>query len=149
MEISPPDLLPQFLALAKRPDVAAAICGAAADGLWSGPALVTVVCSAAHLPLTRQGDVDAVLRAGAAQWLFDQHSPLTWSPRVEATAMRQLALMLAGASAYIESVHRDADEVEVVLTKPLRPSELERSLRGAGYEQVGLVATGEMFPYLN
>lgn len=145
METAPPDLLPQFLALAKRPDVAAAICGAAVEGRWSGPASVASICAAAHLPLTRQGDVDALLRAGAAQRLFDQHSPLTWSVVAELQALRQLALMLAGASAYINSVHRDADEVEVVLTKPLRSSSLERSLREAEYEQVGLVSTGEMF----
>lgn len=145
MEASRRDRLPQFLALAKRPDVAAAICEAAADGSWSGSALVTAICSAAHLPLTRQSDVDAVLRAGASHEIFCQHSPLTWSPKSDAQTMRQLALMLAGASAYVNSVHRDVDEVEVVLTKPLRPSELERSLREAGYEQVGLVATGEMF----
>jgi phosphatidylserine/phosphatidylglycerophosphate/cardiolipin synthase-like enzyme len=54
--------------------------------------------------------------------------------------------MLQGASNYLESVHHDTDEVEVVLTKPTRPSELERALREAGYEQVGLVATVEMFP---
>lgn len=145
METSHPDLLPQFLALAKRPDIAAAICGAAADGRWNGHASVAAICSAAHLPLTRQGDVNTVLSAGAAQKLFVQHSPLTWSNIAAPSAMGQLALMLAGASAYINSVHRDADEVQVVLTKPLRPSELERSLREAGYEQVGLIATSEIF----
>jgi len=145
MEASGPDLLPQFLALAKRPDVAAAICGAAVDGSWTGQASVSAICSAAHLPLTRQGDVDAVLKAGASQGLFRQLSPLRWSVIVDAPAVWQLALMLAGAAAYIEGIHRDADDVEVVLTKPLRPSELERALREAGYEHVGLIATGEMF----
>jgi phosphatidylserine/phosphatidylglycerophosphate/cardiolipin synthase-like enzyme len=71
---------------------------------------------------------------------------MNWSPLAEKAIMERLALMLQGASAYLESVHHDLDEVEVVLTKPIRPSELERALRQAGYEQVGLVATGEMFP---
>jgi phosphatidylserine/phosphatidylglycerophosphate/cardiolipin synthase-like enzyme len=98
------------------------------------------------LPLTRQGTVDAMLKAGAPHGLFRQHSPMTWSPLAETAVMRRLAWMLQGASNYIELVHHNTDEVEVVLTKPTRPSELERALREAGYEQVGLVATGEMFP---
>jgi len=87
-----------------------------------------------------------MLKAGAAHALFRQHSPMSWSPFVEKAIMERLALMLQGASAYLESVHHEEDEVEVVLTKPIRPSELERALGEAGYEQVGLVATGEIFP---
>lgn len=146
METRLPELLSGFVAVAKWPEVAAAVCGAAAESSWSGPAPVATICSAAHLPLTRQGTVDAMLNAGAPHGLFRQHSPLTWSPLAETAVMQQLAWMLQGASNYMESVHHDTDEVEVVLTKPARPSELERALREAGYEQVGLVATGEMFP---
>lgn len=145
METGLPELVPGFVAVAKWPEVAAAVCGAAAESSWAGPAPVATICSAAHLPLTRQAAVDAMLKAGAPHGLFHQHSPLTWSPLAETAVMRRLAWMLLGASNYIESVHHDADEVEVVLTKPARPSELERALREAGYEQVGLVATGEMF----
>ena len=146
METRLPELGPGFVAVAKWSEVAAAVCGAAAESSWSGPALVATICSAAHLPLTRQGTVDAMLKAGAPHGLFRQHSPMTWSPLAETAVMQRLAWMLQGASNYIESVHHDTDEVEVVLTKPTRPSELERALRDAGYEQVGLVATGEMFP---
>lgn len=140
-----PDLVLSFLAVAKRPDVAAAVCLAAAEGSWSGQSSVVDICSAAHLPLTRQEDVDAVLKAGAAHGLFQQHSPLRWSALAETRVMQQLTWMLVGASTYVENVHRDADEVDVVLTKPSRPSELERAIREAGYEHVGLIATSEMF----
>lgn len=145
METRRPELVPSFVAVARWPEVAAAVCGAAAASSWSGPAPVVTICSAAHLPLTRQGTVDAMLKAGEPHGLFRQHSPMTWSPLADMDVMRRLAWMLQGASNYIESVHHDTDEVEVVLTKPTRPSELERALREAGYEQVGLVATGEMF----
>lgn len=146
MEARLPKLLPGFMAVAKWPEVAAAVCGAAAESRWSSPAPIIGICSAAHLPLTRQGAVDAMLKAGALHGLFCQHSPLTWSPLAERAMMQRLAWMLQGTSSYLESVHHDSDEVEVVLTKPARPSELERALREAGYEQVGLVPTGEMFP---
>lgn len=146
METQLPDLLPGFVAVAKWPDVAAAVCGAAAESSWSGLASIAAICSATHLPLTRQGTVDAVLKAGAPHGLFRQHSPLTWSPLAEQAVMQRLAWMLQGASSYLDLIHHDSDEVNVVLTKPARPSELERALREAGYEQVGLVATGEMFP---
>lgn len=145
MESRLPELARGFVAIAKWPEVAAAVCAAAAESNWSGPAPVATICSAAHLPLTRQGTVDTMLKAGAPHGLFRQHSPITWSPLAKTSVMRQLAWMLQGASNYIESVHHDTDEVEVVLTKPTRPSELERALREAGYEQVGLVVTGEMF----
>ncbi len=141
-----PELLSGFSAIAKWPKVSAAVCTAAANGSWSSPLPIAGICSAAHLPLMRQGDVEAMLKAGAGHALFRQHSPMSWSPFAERTIMGQLALMLQGASAYLDSVHQDSDEVEVVLTKPMRPSELERALREAGYEQVGLVATGEIFP---
>ncbi len=142
----PPELVPGFVAVAKWPEVAAAVCGAAAENSWSGPALIAAICSAAHLPLTRQGTVDSMLKAGAPHGLFRQHSPMTWAPLAETALMQRLVWMLQGASNYSESVHHDTDEVEVVLTKPTRPSELERALREAGHEQVGLVATREMFP---
>jgi len=86
-----------------------------------------------------------VLKAGAAHRLFQQHSPLTWSPLAESSVLQHLSWMLVGASTYLENVHRDADEVDVVLTKPIKPSELERAIREAGYEQIGLTATSEMF----
>ena len=140
------ELPPGFVAIAKWPRVSQAVCIAAAEGSWSSPLSVAAICSTAHLPLMRQGDVEAMLKAGAMHALFRQNSPLSWAPLAEKATMERLALMLQGASAYLESVHHDADEVEVVLTKPTRPSELERALGEAGYEQVGLVATGEIFP---
>lgn len=146
METQLPDLLPGFIAIANWPAVGAAVCSVAADGSWSGPTSVATICSVAHLPLTRQGAVDAMLKAGAPHEIFRQHSPTTWAPLADKPVMRRLAWMLQGASNYVESVHRDTDKVEVVLTKPTRPSELERALREAGFEQIGLVATGEMFP---
>jgi hypothetical protein len=141
-----PELLSGFTAVARWPKVSAAVCIAVADGSWSSPLSVAAICSAAHLPLMRQGDVDALLKAGAAHALFRQHSPMNWSPLAEKAIMEQLALMLQGASFYLESIHQESDQVEVVLTKPSRPSELERALRNSGYELVGLVATTEMFP---
>ena len=138
-------VLPIFAAVAKRPDVAAAICAAAAKRDWVGQATVAGICSASHLPLSRQGDVTSALKAGVPHGLFKQHSPLTWSASADPALMARLASMLTGAAAYIETVYRDADEVDVVLTKPARPSELERALREANYESVGLIATGEVF----
>ena len=106
---------------------------------------ISQICLAGHLPLVRQGDVEALLAAGAEHGLFRRDSPTNWAPVSDCQTLYSLSLMLEGAAVYIESVHKDADEVDVVLTKPLRPSALEAALLETGFEHIGIVATGEMF----
>ena len=141
----PPELRRGFVALAKWPRASAAVCGAAANGRWAGGMSISQMCSAGHLPLVRQGDVEALLTAGAEHGLFRRDSATNWAPVADRQTLYSLSLMLEGATVYIESVHKDADEVDVVLTKPLRPSALEAALIETGFEHIGIVATGEMF----
>lgn len=134
-----------FLAIGKRPDIAASVFRAVASGSWSGPSTVASICSASHLPLTRQADVEAVLSAAAESGLFLQRTPLTWSVVGDASEYDQLACMFAGASLYAQFMRSDFKDAEVILTKPSKPSMLERALSEAGYEHVGVTATDEMF----
>lgn len=134
-----------FASVARWPAAGAAVCFAAGERRWEGIKTIAAICSTASLPLSHQGVVGEMLLAGAAHGLFKQHSPLTWSPLAAPEALLRMAWMLEGTAQYVEHLHRDADEVEVVLTKPARPSALETALRAAGYDQVGVVDTGELF----
>jgi hypothetical protein len=140
-----PELRRGFVALTKWPRASAAVCEAAANASWASSMAISQICSASHLPLVRQGDVDALLTAGAEHGLFRRDSATNWTPVADRQTLYSLSMMLEGATVYIESVHKEVDEVDVVLTKPLRPSALEAALIETGFEHIGVVATGEIF----
>lgn len=80
-------------------------------------------------------------RAGAAI----QEDDTTWRLTLVPEACSELSLMLSGIALYREKVHKDADRVCVVLSKPPSPSlfsaALAQSLRG----DWGLQETGDTF----
>jgi len=89
--------------------------------------------------------VEQVLEAGRAVGLFERVSGLTWRAIDEARA-RELQPMLEGVWIYKDQIHRDENLVDVVLTKPPRPSamadKLEQTLKGSW----GLRDTRELLP---
>ncbi|WP_177330903.1 phospholipase D-like domain-containing protein [Pseudomonas sp. AAC] len=123
-----------FDALAPHCEVSASLCEAAGQGSFNVPLDLHSICTRAGLPQARVADVERSLIAGQACGVFVQSTPLTWQVRDCAFAA-QLAPLLLGARLYRTRVYRDADIVEVVLTKPPAPSQislqLEKMLQGS------------------
>src|SRR5690606_8209487 len=78
--------------------------------------------------------VERSLTAGQASGLFSQATPLRWHV-LDRETTAEVAPLLRGAQMYRARVHRDADVVDVVLTKPPAPSQvslqLESMLQGS------------------
>jgi hypothetical protein len=127
-------LLRAFDALAPNFEVSAPLCSAAAKGHLELPLDVHTICTRASLPRARSGDVERTLAIGSQFGLFERVGSVSWRSGEKKLA-DQLAPLLEGARLYRNCVHQDTDLVEVVLTKPLAPSqfssELEKSLSGS------------------
>lgn len=128
------ELLSIFDALVPHCEVSASLCDAAGQGALDVPLDVHSICTRVGLPQARAADVERALMAGQSSGLFLQATPLRWHACDRALAV-QLAPLLQGARLYRTRVHRDADIVEVVLTKPPAPSQvslqLEEMLQGS------------------
>lgn len=134
-----------FLAMAHHAEVAARLSDAIIDGRWSGTHDLSFICIASGLPLSQQGMIEKVLKAGSTAGYCRRVTPLMWEPLLPVEQVRRLADMLRGAAIYRKEIHRDRDEVEVILTRPPKPSQLERALLESGYSYFGLEGTGETF----
>jgi hypothetical protein len=137
-----------FKALARHYEVGRAICDAGARG-GLGVALSTVqIGTRAGITSARAFEVEQFLREGAEHGLFIQQSPTTFSPALSAEDYAALAWMFGGVELYQRHVHKDLNEVDVVISKPPAPSKfadaLDRSLEGAW----GMQPTSEVFPLL-
>lgn len=140
-----PDAFDSFLGMARHADVAAQLSDAIANRRWAGTRELRFICTASGIPLSQQGLVEKVLNAGSSVGFCRQVSPMTWEPLVPKEQVRHLADMFHGAAIYRKQIHRDRDEVEVVLTRPPQPSKLEQALCESGYSYFGLENTGETF----
>lgn len=141
----PADLREPVLRLSGSAEFAAAVCEAAAGGAMSHDASVDAICSAAGLPLARRYDVTHVLDIGVACGVFVRSGPVSWRAVASVELLNRLALTLNAVAIFFRDVHRDRNEVEVVLTRPPHPSELEQQLAATGYGTVGLENTEEQF----
>ena len=134
-----PNLRQAFLALAPHAMVAGPLCRAAADGSFSGVTRLLDICAAAGLAEIRSSAVEAALTVGASCGLFVLCGGLEWQPW--AFPFAELATALEAVALYCESVHVDADRVEVVLTPPGKPSKLGEALRIRGRVEANLEHT--------
>jgi phosphatidylserine/phosphatidylglycerophosphate/cardiolipin synthase-like enzyme len=139
------DVSQVFLAIALHPDVAAQLCDAVLIERWQGPRDLKFICKAAGIPSTQQSLVEKVLLSGLGAGFCRRVSSLSWEPLLEKEALALLCDMLKGADSYRQNIHRDADIVEVVLTRPPKPSRLEQALQASGYCYLGLGGTSETF----
>lgn len=141
-----PDPLRAFLALAPHATIAASLCDSCVEKRWTGARDLAGICLSAGLPLSRQGAVEKVLHAGSGVGIFRQVSALTWEiSDAHRDVIDVIAPMLRGAALYDEKVHRDENDVRVVLTRPPKPSRLEGALEASGYSYLGLDNTSEAF----
>lgn len=142
--LSDSKLHPAFLSLAEQPEIAAAVCLAAAQGRFNGETELRAICTKAGLSQSATYQVEKTLAAGAGSGIFRRHSELYWGT-VDGVDYRTLALYLKGTSLYREHVAKPDNLVNVVLTKPPSPSKLERALDAMGYKASFLENTGEIF----
>jgi len=139
------ELLSAFDALAPHCEVSASLCEAAGQGSFNVPLDLHSICTRVGLPQARAADVERSLIAGQAYGLFAQSTPLTWQVRDRALAA-QLASLLQGAQLYRTRVYRDADIVDVVLTKPPAPSQVSLQLENMLHGSWGFRDTRQLLP---
>lgn len=88
--------------------------------------------------------IPQILRAMVSVGLLNDAGPGLWVSTVESTTLQELAQQLAGAANY-QHVHKDRDEVQVVLTLPEEPSKLSEALPEQGPFCAKLSATDSAF----
>lgn len=140
-----PELLKAFDALAPHCEVSASLCNAAADGVLAAPQDLHGICGRIGLAHSRAADLQRSLRIGQACGLFEQTAPLSWCA-CDRELAEQLAPLLNGARLYRERVHRDADQVDVVLTKPPAPSQVSLRLEAMLEGSFGFRDTRQLLP---
>ena len=139
------ELLSAFDALSPYCEVSASLCDAAGQGSFNVPLDLHSICTRAGLPQARVADVERSLIAGQAYGLFAQSTPLTWQVS-DRTLAAQLAPLLLGARLYSARVYRDADIVDVVLTKPPAPSQVSLQLENMLHGSRGFRDTRQLLP---
>lgn len=144
MALSNKQLNKAFLSLAKQPETSAAVCLAAAKGIFHGNTLLREICTKAGLSQNSPHRVERVLISGEEVGVFHRDSELYWST-VEGVDYQTLFHYLKGASLYREHIFKPDNLVDVVLTKPPSPSKLERVIDAIGYKAVFLENTEEIF----
>ena len=88
--------------------------------------------------------IPQILRAMAVMGIVLEVGPGLWVSTIEAQELSEVAQQLAGA-ANSQRVHKDKDEVQVVLTLPEEPSKLCRALPEQGPYCAKLGATDSVF----
>jgi len=121
------------------------ICSAVSDEQLSGTMDVRRICSLSGIAQARTGEALSFLMAAKGLGLVEQISDLNWRV-AQAAILAELAPMLQAIHVYRTEIHQDADTVEVVLTKPLSPSQLAKSLEGMLLGTWGLLDTREVLP---
>lgn len=122
-----PSLEAAFDALAPHAEVSARLCEAASEGRLNVPQEVHRICKRIGLPGARAADVERALLSGLVCGVFEKHGAGTWASS-DTQLAGKLGPLLKGAEMYRQRVHRDADTVEVVLTRPAAPSRLALEL---------------------
>lgn len=100
----------------------------------------------AQLGVTEERAAAEVLESAAAAELLEVRAGGCFVARPNAYAsFSRLAFALASVQHYQSAVHEDATRVQVVLTKPPRPSLLEEKLGELGWRTADLEATDHAF----
>jgi len=142
-----PGLKEVFKVLAEYPVVAAAICRAISEGKLQGEKSLKHICTAAHIPRGQSFLVERVLLSGQSLGIFKQCSSTFWSVSGDID-FSSLALMLEGASLYIQEVSHPSNMIDVVLTLPPNPSLVGAALSKVGFRSAFIHDTQEIFSNL-
>ncbi|HZR34789.1 MAG TPA: phospholipase D-like domain-containing protein [Nevskia sp.] len=131
--------------LADRPSLAAAILDAWGDLPAESPQTAGSLVQAAQLGVTEEVAAQEFLERATNLSLLEP-APSGFRPRLGVYArFRRLALAFNAIELYRTSIHQDATRAQVVLTKPLRPSVLERNLSALGWRTTDLEPTDRAF----
>jgi hypothetical protein len=131
--------------LAKRAGLAAALLETWADLPADSAQSVRSLIDAAQLGVTEESATRELLEDAVELGLLDT-TPTGFRPRRSAhVGFRRLAFALNAVDHYRLAVHRDATVVQVVLTRPPRPSLLEQKLSALGWRTADLEPTEHAF----
>lgn len=144
MALAPPEFL---LTLANHCAVGALVCAAVADGRLSGVTEIRRICTIAGIAQARGAEVQEFLEAGAKLGLLARKTQLTWEV-LNPKALAVLAPQLEAIRIYRTQIHREADTVSVVLSKPPEPSQLADALRKSLQGTWGLANTRDLLPMI-
>ena len=131
--------------LSTRPGLAAALLDAWSDCLPHSTQTARALVDLAQHGVTEEQAVQELLAKAVELSLLDE-VPSGFRPRGEAHAkFKRLALALNAVEHYVRFVHQDSTTVQVVLTKPLAPSALEKNLSEMGWRTADIEPTEHAF----
>jgi len=131
--------------LASRAGLAAALLDAWAEVPASSTQTVRSLIDYAQLGVTEERAAAEVLKTASRIGLLDEVSDGFRARESSHPRFGRLAFALNTIQHYAAVVHRDDTRVKVVLTKPPRPSVLERKLADLGWRTADLEATDHAF----
>lgn len=134
-----------LLTLAKHCSVGAWICAAVATGKLAGVLEIRKICASSGLAQARSAEVEEFLEAAGKLGLVAKKTQLTWE-FTNSRALADLAPQLKAIDFYRTQVHREADTVVVVLSKPREPSQLGAALTKSLLGTWGLSNTRDSLP---
>lgn len=128
------DLDTCFKVLAKHAELVAPVLVLLEHGAMIGPTPLKAIASAAGISSAKLPVLGEALQVGASVGVFKE-SPLGgWTAICSSEEASKLRLMLHGVNVYLSQVHKNEDDVTVVVSKPALPSQLveilERTLEG-------------------
>jgi len=148
MQIVQNDFNRILLTLAPHANVAAKICLAIIEGKFSGCMRLRAICSASGIASSRSHMVGKTLDAAVHAGLVVKSGELEWTPITSHSHIERLAIALDGIATYLNHVHIDETEVDVVLTPPEKPSRLENILLLRGYVESMVDHTDATFMHI-
>ena len=148
MQILQNDFNRTLLTLAPHANIAAKICRAIIEGRFSGSMRLRDICSASGIASARSHMVDKTLSAAVHAGLVVKSGELEWMTITSHIHIERLAIALDGIATYLNHVHTDETEVDVVLTPPERPSRLESTLLSRGYVESMVDHTDATFMHI-
>lgn len=131
--------------LSHRPGLAAALLAAWSEELPDSTQTVRTLVDLAQLGVTEEQATLELLRTSANLFLLEE-IPGGFRPKGDAhTKFKRLAFALNAVEHYARFVHKDSTTVRVVLTKPSKPSALERNLSEMGWRTSDIEPTNHAF----
>lgn len=131
--------------LSHRPGLAAALLDAWSEELPGSTQSARTLVDLAQLGVTEEQATREVLQKSVELSLLDE-VPGGYRPRGDAHAkFKRLAFALDAVEHYARFVHKDSTTVRVVLTKPPKPSALEKKLSEVGWRTSDIEPTDHAF----
>ena len=121
-------------ALASQAELLEPVLALVDRGVLLQPTPLKTICSMAGIASSRLPLLTVALRLGAIVGVFREAVSGDWQAACSKEDAGQLRGMLRGVNIYRQQVHKDADKVTVVISKPAEPSQfvaaLDKTLEG-------------------